>query len=92
MTGSIFKTMWCIIHFDFEIVTMPCVAQGVPRNTLSWKKKLCIIIKIFLYLLCAENTLHRKIRNTLKLKNNNNYYLFYISNQKKKPKKPKLKS
>ena len=43
-------------------VATPRSGQGVPRNTLTWKKKLYIIIKkIYLFTLKKK----KKIKNTL---------------------------
>ena len=77
-------------------VATPRATQGVPRNTLTWKKKkkTWIFFLNFLYLLCIRKTLNHKIRKTLKLKKKKKIYIyiymFYFQakkNQKKPPKK-----
>ena len=73
-------------------VATPRATQGVPRNTLTWKKKkkTWIFFLHFLYLLCIRKTLNHKIRKTLKLK----YIYIYICStfkQKKTKKSPPKK-
>ena len=54
-------TLFAGDHPSLTSVAAPRYGQGVPRNTLTWKKKkLYIIIKIFLFVYPLK-----KIRNTL---------------------------
>ena len=76
-------------------VAAPRTGQGVPRNTLTWKK----LKKKNLYLIHIRNTLNHKIRNTLnhkirntlKLKKKNICSTFKPKKKKKKKKKPQKK-
>ena len=73
-------------HNSINTVAVPHTSQGVPRNTLTWKK----FKKKKLYLIHIRNTLNHKIRNTLEFKKKKKIICSSFKPKKKKKTQKKI--